>query len=99
MIDELADHLSTPASRSTLDERLRHLTGREREVTTELARGRSNREIGQQLHMSEATVKVHVGGASSPSSACELSLAATPGALRDPPTPGRPPRARYRQPP
>jgi DNA-binding NarL/FixJ family response regulator len=61
MIEELADHLPAPTGGSALDERLRHLTGREREVTAELARGRSNREIGQQLHMSEATVKVHVG--------------------------------------
>lgn len=37
-----------------------HLTLREDEVLHELAIGRSNKEIGVALHISEATVKVHV---------------------------------------
>jgi DNA-binding NarL/FixJ family response regulator len=36
------------------------LTGREREVLAELAKGRSNREISRALHVSEKTVKAHV---------------------------------------
>jgi len=36
------------------------LTGRERQVLAELAKGRSNREIARALHVSEKTVKAHV---------------------------------------
>lgn len=37
------------------------LTDREREVLIEVARGRSNAEVADQLHMSPATAKTHVG--------------------------------------
>jgi DNA-binding NarL/FixJ family response regulator len=37
------------------------LTDRERTVFTQLAAGRSNREIAGDLHLSEGTVKIHVG--------------------------------------
>jgi two-component system, NarL family, response regulator LiaR len=37
------------------------LSEREKEVLHQLAHGRTNREIGQALHVSEETVKTHVG--------------------------------------
>jgi DNA-binding NarL/FixJ family response regulator len=39
---------------------LDHLSPREREVLTALARGRSNRQIARALQISEETVKAHV---------------------------------------
>jgi DNA-binding NarL/FixJ family response regulator len=47
-------HGPSPAALATLTER-------EREVLTEVGRGRSNSEIGVALHMSPATAKTHVG--------------------------------------
>jgi DNA-binding NarL/FixJ family response regulator len=44
----------TPASGAT------HLTAREREVLTEVAHGRSNREIARALGLAEKTVKTHM---------------------------------------
>jgi DNA-binding NarL/FixJ family response regulator len=41
-------------------DRLGHLTSREREVLVEIAHGRSNREIARALHLAEKTVKTHV---------------------------------------
>ncbi|HEX2312637.1 MAG TPA: response regulator transcription factor [Thermomonospora sp.] len=49
--------LSVPPTGGTALERL---TDREREVLTHVGRGRSNAEIAQTLHLSEATVKTHL---------------------------------------
>lgn len=46
--------------RTPRDRRLDLLTDRETDVLREVARGRSNSEIGQALYVSEGTVKTHV---------------------------------------
>jgi DNA-binding NarL/FixJ family response regulator len=57
----IAHFLNTAPTTPTRPERLSVLTAREREVLTLIARGFSNTEIAAALHLSEGTVKTHVG--------------------------------------
>ena len=61
LIDQFAPLLPDPDRQDDRDTVLGKLTDRERTVFTQLATGRSNREIAAELHLSEGTVKVHVG--------------------------------------
>jgi DNA-binding NarL/FixJ family response regulator len=61
LIDQFAPLLPDPGRQQDRDALLGQLTDRERDVFTELAAGRSNREIAAALHLSEGTVKIHVG--------------------------------------
>jgi len=59
LLDTFARHLPT-ATQTSRDDRLTHLTDREREVLQAIALGQSNHEIADSLCLSEATVKSHV---------------------------------------
>jgi DNA-binding NarL/FixJ family response regulator len=57
----IAHFLSSAPARPARTDRLEVLTAREREVLTLIARGRSNAEIADELHLVEGTVKTHIG--------------------------------------
>jgi DNA-binding NarL/FixJ family response regulator len=57
----IAEFLRRPEPSQRPDARLDGLTDREREVLTLVARGLSNTEISDHLHVSLATTKTHVG--------------------------------------
>jgi DNA-binding NarL/FixJ family response regulator len=61
LIDQFVPLLPGPAQQHEKQELLARLTDRERAVFTLIATGKSNREIATELHLSEGTVKVHVG--------------------------------------
>ena len=61
LIDQFVPLLPHPGRQQDRDVLLSKLTDREQTVFVQLAAGRSNREIADDLHLSEGTVKVHVG--------------------------------------
>jgi DNA-binding NarL/FixJ family response regulator len=61
LIDQFVPMLPDPGRQQDRDALLSKLTDREQTVFVQLAAGRSNREIADDLHLSEGTVKVHVG--------------------------------------
>jgi DNA-binding NarL/FixJ family response regulator len=61
LIDQFAPLLPDPGRQPERDAVLSKLTSREQTVFAQLATGRSNREIAAELHLSEGTVKIHVG--------------------------------------
>ncbi len=61
LIDQFVPLIPDPDQQHDRDALLSKLSDREQTVFFELAAGRSNREIATDLHLSEGTVKVHVG--------------------------------------
>jgi DNA-binding NarL/FixJ family response regulator len=61
LIRQFAGLLPDPGRRSSRDAILGQLTDREQAVLAQLAAGQSNREIAAGLHLSEGTIKIHVG--------------------------------------
>lgn len=61
LIDRLVPLIPDPEQQERRAALLELLTERETEVFARLAAGRSNSEIGAELHLSQGTVKIHVG--------------------------------------
>lgn len=61
LLERFAEHLPDDNAAASRASALDTLTGREREIMLEVARGSSNAEIAAVLFISEATVKTHIG--------------------------------------
>jgi DNA-binding NarL/FixJ family response regulator len=61
LLDQFVPLLPGPGQQPDRDALLGRLTDREQAVFARLATGRSNREIAGEMHLSQGTVKVHVG--------------------------------------
>ena len=61
LLDSFTELLPDPDQKQRQQDLLATLTEREREVFFKVAAGASNAEVATRLHMSEGTVKVHVG--------------------------------------
>jgi len=61
LIDQFAPLLPGPGQQPGREALLSRLTDREQAVFARLAAGLSNREIASELHLSQGTVKIHVG--------------------------------------
>src|SRR5450631_4212186 len=61
LLERFAGQLPASPEDCAPDPRIARLTGREREVLAEMAKGLSNAEIAPRLLLSEATVKTHLG--------------------------------------
>ena len=61
LIDQFASLLPDPGQQAGRDALLGKLTDREQAVFAQLAAGRSNSEIASEMHLSQGTVKIHVG--------------------------------------
>jgi DNA-binding NarL/FixJ family response regulator len=61
LIDQFVPLLPDPGRQTDRDALLGKLTDREQAVFAHLAAGRSNSEIASEMHLSQGTVKIHVG--------------------------------------
>jgi DNA-binding NarL/FixJ family response regulator len=61
LLDQFVPLLPDPGHQPDRDALLSKLTDREQAVFAQLAAGRSNSEIASEMHLSQGTVKIHVG--------------------------------------